>query len=576
MSETTEPQPAPPPPPPPAAPFRLVRARTERRLSGVAGGFAAAAGLDPTLVRLGMVLAALTGWGVLAYIVAWAVIPEEDPAAGRPLTAAPESTAQALRIGLAVAAGLGALQLLGGIFGLVFALLGGLFTPFGFYGFDDDVFFPGRALAGVALLAGGAYVLYRRRHPGGAGPATDDRRAFAAAGDAPAPASGASPVAAPSTSPARWSPPPVGAAPVPPPPSAGAPGAPAPGRSRSEILLLLARAAGWLLLLWFVAGALGVAGLVATGGLDVRWPLVPAVAAIAAVGALGTALIRYPRLGVLAGAAAALAVPVLLVLLLGSFDGPAGSRTVVAASADELERTYRHSFGELRLDLSELQVPAGATRQIGVRMGAGNVTVVVPPDTAVRASTRLGIGRYSMLDRHEVGVRIQGEASSAGDAGAGTLVFDVRIGVGEVTVERVALPPTQAALEAGEDVYLSCRQTGRGIRCDPPDGYPTPELSCLVSEANDALCRPVGEGDADAHWADDPETRRCTVPAGGGRADCTAVGEEPPPAQPATPAPPAPAPAPPPPAPAPGTPTEPGTYVCTIPPGGGEATCRPA
>jgi len=42
-------------------------------------GLAVAGDLDPTLVRLAIVLGCLTGWGILAYFIAWAVIPEENP-----------------------------------------------------------------------------------------------------------------------------------------------------------------------------------------------------------------------------------------------------------------------------------------------------------------------------------------------------------------------------------------------------------------------------------------------------------------------------------------------------------------
>src|SRR5919201_504176 len=81
--------PAPPPPPPPTPPsFCLVRARRHRKLAGVCGGLATAAGVDPTLVRVAVGLSFLAGWPILAYLFAWLVIPEEDPAAGRPLVPA--------------------------------------------------------------------------------------------------------------------------------------------------------------------------------------------------------------------------------------------------------------------------------------------------------------------------------------------------------------------------------------------------------------------------------------------------------------------------------------------------------
>ena len=58
----------------------LARSRDNRIIAGVCAGLGAYLGLDVNLVRvLAAVLAFLTGGvgGVLAYLVAWAVIPEE-------------------------------------------------------------------------------------------------------------------------------------------------------------------------------------------------------------------------------------------------------------------------------------------------------------------------------------------------------------------------------------------------------------------------------------------------------------------------------------------------------------------
>jgi len=154
--------PAPPPPPPVSPSFTLVRARSNRKLAGVCGGLATAADLDPTLVRAAVALSLLAGWPVLAYLFAWLIIPEEDPAAGRPLVPAPENTARTIRIVMAVLAGLGAIQVAGFVAGTAFALLGtiaALFHPFidpfaGDYGgFNPD--FPVRGFVGLLLLAGG-------------------------------------------------------------------------------------------------------------------------------------------------------------------------------------------------------------------------------------------------------------------------------------------------------------------------------------------------------------------------------------------------------------------------------------
>ena len=57
----------------------LVRSRKSRMVAGVCAGLAEYFGMDVTLVRLIVaVIAVITGGaGVLAYLVAWAIIPEE-------------------------------------------------------------------------------------------------------------------------------------------------------------------------------------------------------------------------------------------------------------------------------------------------------------------------------------------------------------------------------------------------------------------------------------------------------------------------------------------------------------------
>jgi len=59
-------------------PARLYRSREDRVIAGVAGGFARYLGVDPVLVRLAIVaLAIIGGSGLLAYVIAWIVMPEE-------------------------------------------------------------------------------------------------------------------------------------------------------------------------------------------------------------------------------------------------------------------------------------------------------------------------------------------------------------------------------------------------------------------------------------------------------------------------------------------------------------------
>ena|SRR5437868_1225379 len=65
----------------------LIRSQTDKRLAGVAGGIAEYFGIDPALIRVGFVVAAFMGFGLLAYVVLWIVLPKGQPGVrvgGRP------------------------------------------------------------------------------------------------------------------------------------------------------------------------------------------------------------------------------------------------------------------------------------------------------------------------------------------------------------------------------------------------------------------------------------------------------------------------------------------------------------
>jgi phage shock protein C len=80
MSSEMSAPPAPPGPPGRSPRRRLVRSSRDRLWAGVAGGVAEYFDLDPSLVRLLFVLAAIVTWGaaVALYIVAWIILPRDD------------------------------------------------------------------------------------------------------------------------------------------------------------------------------------------------------------------------------------------------------------------------------------------------------------------------------------------------------------------------------------------------------------------------------------------------------------------------------------------------------------------
>ena len=58
---------------------RLLRLRNGRMVAGVCAGLAAYFKVDVNLVRLGFgVFTVFYGLGILIYLIAWAILPEED------------------------------------------------------------------------------------------------------------------------------------------------------------------------------------------------------------------------------------------------------------------------------------------------------------------------------------------------------------------------------------------------------------------------------------------------------------------------------------------------------------------
>jgi phage shock protein C len=63
----------------PGSPKKLYRSRSDRKLAGVCGGIGEYFEIDPVLIRLLWIFFTLAGGGgVLAYIIAWLVVPESS------------------------------------------------------------------------------------------------------------------------------------------------------------------------------------------------------------------------------------------------------------------------------------------------------------------------------------------------------------------------------------------------------------------------------------------------------------------------------------------------------------------
>lgn len=132
---------------------KLFRLRNDRVLAGVASGLARHFNTDPVLIRVLFIALALAGGGgVLAYIIMWAIVPEEPYQFQNFGDAAQSTTAEsadqnAVNTGSNTDAGKGSI-----IAGGVLILLGALFLAEEFLpAFDFSKFWP-LLLIGIGVL----------------------------------------------------------------------------------------------------------------------------------------------------------------------------------------------------------------------------------------------------------------------------------------------------------------------------------------------------------------------------------------------------------------------------------------
>jgi phage shock protein PspC (stress-responsive transcriptional regulator) len=187
---------------------------------------------------------------------------------------------------------------------------------------------------------------------------------------------------------------------------------------------------GLALLLMFVAlvGFLAVVVGAAAGGGAVIAGLVIAVGAALTVSAFmgGRRWLVLPAL--------ILAIPLGFVAAAGiDVDGGIGERDYQPTSVNELRDGYELGMGELRLDLTQVDLPPGRT-PLKLEMGIGSLRVIVPDDVCVASDMRIGAGYARVLDRDSGGLDVDWRRSPIDKAGVKRLVIDGDVGIGELQV----------------------------------------------------------------------------------------------------------------------------------------------
>jgi phage shock protein PspC (stress-responsive transcriptional regulator) len=364
-------------------PSRFRRTDRDKVVAGVAGGLGRYLGVDPVIVRLLFAVAVFVGGiGIVAYVLAWVIVPSDDD---------PE-----LDQGRSFALGG---QDAGRVVGAAFVVLAFL-ALVGDHWWAGDLLFP------VGLVAGGIWLLVRSDRPVGgdrpvtAPPAPD----LVPAGAASAPGAAEDSAVGPS-----WAPP--------------------PPRTRGGFPTARATTGAVAL----TAGALGLA---VANGADVSIEaILTACLAVCGAGLLIGAFVGRAR------SLIGLAVPITFLLAATTavdvpLEGGIGDRVHRPQSIDELDDEYRLGVGELVLDLRGLDGAdlRGDAPTIEVTIGAGAMEVFLPPGATVTGTAHAQLGDVDVLGARSKGGDATRRIDVIGTEGGGRVDLDLRVGVGEVIV----------------------------------------------------------------------------------------------------------------------------------------------
>jgi phage shock protein PspC (stress-responsive transcriptional regulator) len=402
---------------------RLERPREGRLVGGVCAGLARELGVDVTLVRIATVVLAVAWIGVVAYIAAMLLIPEEGH--DKPMVQrAMEGQDRALTLFLG-GAGVVALTALD----RPLAWLPGPSWPFVLL-----------AASGIAL----AVVLHRRdgnATSAGAGAATAPTTAMAptaAAASAPTAAMATAPTAsmaptAAATAPTEAIPATAATEPL----EASPPTSPPPPPSQRPSSLPGAGpiAIGAALIAFAAVGA--ILTLTDPG---VGWDVVLA-ASVIGVGVLLVVAAPFGGARALIGLGVALAA-VSGVAAAADLDlrGGTGDRRYAPAGTAELRSRYELAAGRLVLDLRGAPLDGGGQTKVAVHVGFGEAVVRLPRGVPVDVRTHVAAGQADVLGRHADGVDATQDA--ANPVALPRLRVDVKMGFGQVTVVRGDQPTT--------------------------------------------------------------------------------------------------------------------------------------
>lgn len=424
---------------------RPRRPRRGRKIAGVAAGIANRYRIDPVLVRVGLAVAAVFGGaGIVAYLLGWLFLPEQDDEAS-PIEALFGKGRSSTSSGFTLLLGVIAVPVLGWFFS-------GSFT--------------GQFSSWLSLLVLGGLLILLHQSRGNLTPITPEPKAapvpeqpvmptmpvtpmtppvatpqptmpFESPAEPPVgrPADLPPPVDEPRTTPPSWDP--LGAAPFAwdlPEPTTQEPEEPHEPERRRKPKIGTATLGVAIIVAAGLAITANVGG--AAGGWVTMEHIVGVVLAIVGLGLVFGAFKRAGR-GLIA-----LAVPLSVVGMgltaVGGAENYRGLGDLHASptSLAEVQRHYERSVGNVELDLTGL--PNTGRVRIDARTGIGNVEVTVPAFAEVRVECETNVGNADCLGKESDGIDSRIEEFTSPGTGEDPLeiTLDVSSDTGNVEVRR--------------------------------------------------------------------------------------------------------------------------------------------
>lgn len=406
MNETlNDPGPQAPQSPPPAHQNldRLRRSTTNRYIAGVAGGLGRHFNIDPTILRvLLVVLTFFGGAGLVIYAVCWLFVPEDTKEHAKIRVGA-----EPRKILLLAAAGIALLLAMGDAFG---------------GGYDS-----GWAIVVIAVIIAIVLIARDRRRDDSAATTGAAPTAYAtteqpgAAGTVPAYAGGTEDtrILDDSAQPPAWQPP-VGQPPLVP-----------PHPKRTGIVWF------WPTLALIAVG-LGILGIYDNTNHVVDGAYPALALGITAVMLLVGAVVGRPGGLILIGFLSSVALAGNVVVG-GAFGVDAKQVDEAPSTSAEVRGEYTNTVGEIRLDLTQLSDPdALAGKEIDVTLRTGHIQVIVPRTINVDIDAQMDFAGGITVPGHEGGGFDHGVEKYLAAAPATTsapLELDLDAKFGQITVE---------------------------------------------------------------------------------------------------------------------------------------------